>query len=150
MLGLEAVRSFRLAIFLFMMLFVALGCGRNERMDAVYAQRCLSCHGAVGKGDGPVSASLPVRVPDFRDTVQRKSVTQIRRLIANGKGMMPAFEPALSGAEIQDMVIMVRLLSREDRDVQWWEKFDSLVWAHCSVPWDYALGYDDPLEENKS
>ena len=149
MLGLRNVACFRIVV-LFLGLSLLAACGRNERMDTLYAQRCLSCHGAVGKGNGPVSASLPVRVPDFRETVQRKSVTQIRRLIANGKGMMPAFEPALTGAEIQDMVIMVRLLSREDRDVQWWEKFDSLVWAHCSVPWDYVLGYDDLPEEKSS
>ncbi len=129
-------------------LFFVVSCGRNERMDTLYAQRCLGCHGSVGKGDGPISPSLPVGIPDFRDTVQRKNVLQIRRAISDGSGMMPAFEPALSGAEIQDMVIMVRLLSREDRNLQWWEKFDSLVWAHCSVPWEYVLGYDEPPKES--
>lgn len=128
-------------------LFLLVSCGRNERMDIVYAQRCLGCHGPMGQGDGPISPSLPVRIPDFRDTVQRKNVLQIRRVIADGSGMMPAFGPALRGAEIQDMVIMVRLLSREGRDAKWWEKFDSLVWAHCSVPWEYVLGYDEPPKE---
>jgi len=90
-----------------------------------------------------------LRVPDFRRTVERKSVTQIRRAIERGAGMMPAFDPALTGAEIQDMVIMVRLLSREGRDAQWWERFDSLVWAHCSVPWDFVLGIDDSQEERR-
>ena len=48
---------------------------------------------------------------------------------------MPAFESALEKYEIQDMVRMVRVLSMEGRDLQWWEKFEPLVWAHCSVPW---------------
>ena len=123
-----------------------MGCGRSERMDALYAQRCLSCHGAVGKGDGQVAASLPVPVPDFRDTVERKSTGQIRRIITDGKGMMPAFDPALKPGEINDLVRMVRFLSREGREVSWWEKYDALVAAHCSVPWEAVFGYDEPPE----
>ena len=45
------------------------GCGRNERMDLLYAQRCVTCHGLGGRGDGAVAAELPVRTPDFRETV---------------------------------------------------------------------------------
>jgi hypothetical protein len=122
------------------------GCGRSERMDALYAQRCLNCHGPVGKGDGQAAAALPVRVPDFRETVERRSTGQIRRIITEGRGMMPAFDPALTPAEINDAVRMVRFLSREGRDVAWWEKYDVLVSAHCSVPWEAVLGYDEPLE----
>jgi hypothetical protein len=123
------------------------GCGRNERMDALYAARCLNCHGPSGRGDGPLAASLPVSTPDFRDTVQRKSNGQIRRIIADGRGVMPAFEPALRPSEINDLLQMVRFLSREGRELAWWEKFDTLVVAHCSVPWEAVLGYDEPPEE---
>ena len=124
-----------------------LACGRNERMDAMYAERCMSCHGTSGRGDGPVAAALPVQMPDFRDTVERKSNGQIRRVIADGRGMMPAFSPALRQSEISDMLQMVRFLSRDGRDIRWWEKFDTLVVAHCSVPWEAVLGYDDPPDE---
>ncbi len=119
-------------------------------MENVYAQRCLGCHGAVGKGDGPVAASLPVAVPDFRATVRNKNVFEIRRVIREGKGMMPAFGPALSGAEIQDMVRMVRVLSQTGRELEWWERFEPLVWAHCSVPWEFVLGYDQTAEGGKA
>jgi Cytochrome C oxidase, cbb3-type, subunit III len=132
----------------FLLVAVLMGCGRNERMDALYAQRCLNCHGMAGRGDGPIAASLPVRTPDFRDTVQQKSNGQIRRIIAQGRGVMPAFEPALRPSEINDLLQMVRFLSREGRDLAWWEKFDTLVVAHCSVPWEAVLGYDD-LNEGK-
>lgn len=132
------------------MLAVALvGCGRNERMDLLYAQRCLGCHGPSGQGDGPVAASLPVRVPDFRETVEKKSTPQIRRAIAEGRGIMPAFGPALRPAEITDMVQMVRFLSREGRNISWWEKYDTLVVAHCNVPWELVLGYDEPVEKKQ-
>ncbi len=122
-------------------------CGRNERMDVLYAERCLNCHGRAGRGDGPMGASLPVAVPDFRITVERKSIPEIRRAIADGKGMMPAFRPALRQSEISDMVQMVRFLSREGRDVSWWERFDTLVVAHCSVPWELVLGYEETSAE---
>ena len=125
------------------------GCGRSERMDALYAQRCVSCHGLNGRGDGPVAASLPAALPDFRDTVQKKSNAQIRKVIAQGKGMMPAFEPALRPSEINDLLQMVRFVSREGREIAWWEKFDTLVVAHCSVPWESVLGLDEPAADNK-
>lgn len=132
-----------------MILLSIVACGRNERMDALYAQRCLGCHGQAGDGDGPLARSLPVRPPDFRDTVERKTNSQIRRAIAEGRGTMPAFSPALSQAEISDMLQMVRFLSREGRETRWWEKFDTLVVAHCSLPWETILGYDEPVEESK-
>lgn len=118
-------------------------------MEKTYAERCLSCHGGAGRGDGPVAASLPAAVPDFRDTVKNKNVAQIRSVIQEGKGLMPAYGPALTGAEIQDMVLLVRFLSRQGRSLEWWEKFDPLVWAHCSVPWEFVLGYDEPAEKRK-
>ena len=135
---------------LWLILFLAMaGCGRNERMDALYARRCLGCHGPTGQGDGPLAGSLPVRPPDFRETVERKSNNQIRRAITEGRGTMPAFSPALRQSEISDMLQMVRFLSREGRDIRWWEKFDTLVVAHCSLPWETVLGYDGPIEEPK-
>src|SRR5438445_11009582 len=118
------------------------GCGRNERMDRLYAERCVTCHGWLGRGDGMIAASLPVKLPDFRQTVERTNTAQIRKVIAEGRGIMPAFSPALRPAEISDMVQMVRFLSREGRDISWWEKYDALVVAHCSVPWDVFLGPD--------
>lgn len=134
---------FRLRIFVLSALsLVLVGCGRSERMEMLYAQRCFGCHGPSGRGDGPITASLPVAVPDFRDTVKEKNVIQIRKVIAQGKGVMPAFGPALLKRELQDMVRMVRVLSQQGRSLEWWEKFEPLVWAHCSVPWEFVLGYD--------
>jgi cbb3-type cytochrome c oxidase subunit III len=140
-------RNFAFIVIFMMLSFI--GCGRNERMDTLYAQRCMNCHGAGGRGDGPLAAKLPAKLPDFRDTVERKSNGQIRRVIADGAGIMPAFGPALTPSEINDMLQMVRFLSRDGRDVAWWEKFDTLVVAHCSVPWETVLGYDEPTDSSK-
>ena len=139
----------RSAFLFFLLLIGIVGCGRNERMDALYAQRCIGCHGPLGRGDGLLAAALPDKPPDFRETVERRSNSRIRKIIADGKGLMPAFSPALTPAEINDMLQMVRFLSREGRDVSWWEKYDALVVAHCSVPWDAVLGYEEEFEEKK-
>ena len=149
MLRVYLVKQRRFGQLFFLLIVLVTGCGRNERMDTVYLQRCISCHGNSGRGDGPLAVSLLVRPPDFRDTVQRKSNSQIRRIIAEGRGVMPAFDPALRPAEVTDMLQMVRFLSREGRDLAWWERFDTLVVAHCNIPWDTVLGYDEPAEEKK-
>ena len=130
-------------------IFLAACCVGSDRMENLYAQRCLGCHGPSGSGDGPIAASLPADVPNFHDTVRNKSVTQIRKIIMEGKGIMPAYGPALSKPEVQDMVLFTRILSQRGRNVEWWERFDPLVWAHCNVPWEMVLGYDQPPEENK-
>ena len=118
MLGLKFMSLMR-SLLVVAISFGVTGCGRNQRMDRLYAERCLGCHGSFGRGDGAVAASLPARLPDFRETVQRKSTGQIRRIISEGRGIMPAFDPALRPAEITDMMEMVRFLSREGRDVSW-------------------------------
>ena len=147
-LGVKCVAKLALALFLLLIGSIT-GCGRNERMDALYAERCFNCHGAGGRGDGPLAATLPVRPPDFRDTVQTKSNSQIRQIIVNGAGVMPAFDPALRPAEINDMLQTVRFLSRDGRDLAWWERFDSLVVAHCTIPWESVLGYDEPVRSKQ-
>ncbi len=126
------------------------GCIREEEMRLVYAQRCASCHGPGGRGDGPIAKALSAKVPDFRHTVDNRDVFEIRRIIKKGKGIMPAFEPALEKYQIQDMVRMVRVLSMEGRDLEWWEKFEPLVWAHCSVPWQYVYDYDAAGKDKRS
>ena len=126
------------------------GCLRKEEMQLVYAQRCVSCHGASGRGDGPIGQALAVKVPDFRDTVQQKNVFEIRQTIKHGKGIMPAFAPALEKYQVQDMVRMVRVLSMEGREADWWESFETFIWAHCSVPWQYVYDYEADTDKKKS
>ncbi len=126
------------------------GCIREEEMKLVYAQRCASCHGPSGRGDGPIAKALSAKIPDFRHTVENRDVFEIRRIIKKGKGIMPAFEPALEKYQVQDMVRMVRVLSMEGREVEWWEKFEPFVWAHCSVPWQYVYDYEAAGKDKRS
>ena len=142
-------RPFLRAGLLLLALAALSGCIREEEMKLVYAQRCASCHGPAGRGDGPIARALSAKIPDFRHTVDNRDVFEIRRIIKKGKGIMPAFEPALEKYQVQDMVRMVRVLSMEGRDVEWWEKLEPLVWAHCSVPWQAVYNLDSAGKTNK-
>ncbi|MFN0061591.1 MAG: c-type cytochrome [Myxococcaceae bacterium] len=52
----------------------------------VFEQRCATCHGVSGKGDGAASAALNPKPRDFQDTAWQKSVTDahIEKIIAEG------------------------------------------------------------------
>jgi mono/diheme cytochrome c family protein len=85
--------------------------------DALYLQLCASCHGESGEGNGPVSASLKVKVPDLtriawrdggefpREDVKRSIDGRIERM-AHGPREMPVW-----GIRFYD-------LSNPDRDVE--------------------------------
>jgi mono/diheme cytochrome c family protein len=77
----------------------------------LYQRFCASCHGVGGHGDGPVSASLAVEVPDLtlltrrargvfpRDQLQR--IVDGRHILgAHGTRTMPVWGEDLSRLEI--------------------------------------------------
>jgi mono/diheme cytochrome c family protein len=91
----------------------------------LFARFCASCHGAQGRGDGPVAPALKVEVPDLTRLVKRQGdpfpVEQARRIVdgrevlaAHGARRMPvwgyefatatASEPD-AGAEIAAQVV---------------------------------------------
>jgi hypothetical protein len=43
----------------------------NRARPAIYEERCASCHGVNGKGDGPVAAALTVPPPDLTTIARR-------------------------------------------------------------------------------
>jgi mono/diheme cytochrome c family protein len=55
---------------------------------AIYLERCASCHGGNGKGDGPVAAALKVAPPDLTTITRRAGgtfpATHIVRVITYG------------------------------------------------------------------
>jgi mono/diheme cytochrome c family protein len=68
----------------------------------LFARFCASCHGAQGRGDGPVASTLKVEVPDLTRLVKRQGdpfpVEQVRRIVdgreviaAHGARRMPVW-----------------------------------------------------------
>lgn len=54
--------------------------------DRIFAERCTTCHGSAGAGNGPASATLSPRPRDLRATAWQRSVTdtQIEKVIVGG------------------------------------------------------------------
>lgn len=52
----------------------------------VFEQRCATCHGATGHGDGAAAANLNPKPRDYSNAAWQKSVTddQLRAIIVNG------------------------------------------------------------------
>jgi len=74
--------------------------------DVTWTKRCASCHGPIGRGDGPQGPML--KAPDLtRDDWQAKvSDAQIAEVIRTGRGKMPAFE--LSEPQMKAVVQRIR------------------------------------------
>jgi putative copper resistance protein D len=78
----------------------------------LYAQNCSSCHGALGHGDGPLAASLPVKPANLAEHWAGHRPGDLYWWIAHGIGTsMPAFAPRLSDTEIWTVVQFLRALS---------------------------------------
>jgi len=66
--------------------------------DKIFAERCTTCHGASGAGDGPASAGLVPKPRNLQDPEWQTSVTDehIERIVMYGGaaiGKSPAMPP---------------------------------------------------------
>ena len=81
-----------------------------------YKTRCATCHGDLGKGDGPAGAALNPKARSFVDKAWQKSVTddQIKTIIekggpAAGKSPLMPGAPDLAGKpEIDGLIGIIR------------------------------------------
>jgi mono/diheme cytochrome c family protein len=81
----------------------------------LYAVNCLPCHGASGRGDGPVARyfredpTAPLPPTDFTsDRVTKRTDGELYWIVANGEGNMPAFGDELSERDLWLAVVAVR------------------------------------------
>lgn len=78
---------------------------------ALFKSKCAMCHGAEGSGDTPLGRSQKVR--DLRsDAVQKQTDIELTKVIAGGKGKMPAFGKQLSTAQIEALIAHIRTLRK--------------------------------------
>jgi cytochrome c oxidase cbb3-type subunit 3 len=86
---------------------------------AVYLDRCASCHGPKGKGDGPAAKALTG--PPVGDLTGAKwkhgdRPEQVRAVIADGvkTAAMPGWKRALTAEQIDDVTAYVYYLGGRD------------------------------------
>ena len=75
---------------------------------ALFQAQCASCHGAEGRGDGPMAAMF--RPADLSDPALQSQRTddELARAITNGKGRMPAFGAQLRPEAVPLLVGLIR------------------------------------------
>ena len=74
---------------------------------AVYKAKCVTCHAADGSGQTPVGKSLHLK--DLRSAeVQKHTDAELRQVIADGRGKMPAYKGTLSEDDILKLVAFIR------------------------------------------
>jgi mono/diheme cytochrome c family protein len=57
---------------------------REARGHRVFSQRCATCHGPEGRGDGQNAYNLDPPPPDFRESLPRLSVADRRKVVEGG------------------------------------------------------------------
>lgn len=89
----------------------------------LYETYCLVCHGATGRGDGPISATAGGPFFGVRslvnDTIARRSDGYLYGVLVNGammgRGLMPLYGDRVRGDDRWDVVNYVRTLQAEAR-----------------------------------
>jgi mono/diheme cytochrome c family protein len=79
--------------------------GENyDQGKSLFEQKCMICHGAGGKGDGPAAAALNKHPADFNkpELWQGDAAKKITDAVRNGRLPMPAFD--LSTDEINAII----------------------------------------------
>jgi cytochrome c6 len=83
----------------------------DDNSAALYKQKCVTCHGADGKGETPAGKSMKVR--SFADPeVAKMSDDELAGVIEKGKGKMPAYGKSMKPDEIKAMVAYIRSLAK--------------------------------------
>ena len=80
-----------------------------QEAEEIFQARCSTCHAEHGEGS-EVGASL--NVPDLRSAlVQKNADADLRRVIKNGRGNMPAFGRDFSDQQIDRILRLIRSLA---------------------------------------
>ena len=82
----------------------------------LFQANCATCHGASGRGDGPVGKALDPKPADLTAMAGHHSDGDYAWKIANGRGAMPAWKSVLDDKQIWDVVNFVQSLGGKKSD----------------------------------
>ncbi len=102
----------------FLVVVLALAVGilvmpRSARADAgvdgaaIYKSKCAMCHGPDGKGQTTMGKNLKLKDLGSAE-VQKMTDAELNKLIADGKGKMPAYKGKLDQASIDALIAHIR------------------------------------------
>lgn len=83
-----------------------------ESGESVYKTKCASCHGVDGKGQTAIGKRLNIKDLASKD-VQDKHDSELKLLIEDGKGKMPAYKGKLTDEQIENLVTYIRSLKQK-------------------------------------
>jgi len=77
--------------------------------SAIYASRCVGCHGRAGKGDGAAAASLSPKPRDYSNSVWQSSVTDslLAKAIVGGGSAIGKSALMPANADLADKPLVV-------------------------------------------
>jgi cytochrome c oxidase cbb3-type subunit 3 len=85
--------------------------GTNDEaqlVDITWRQQCVGCHGAVGRGDGPMGAMLHASDLTRADWQSKVKDAEIAATIRDGRNRMPKFD--LPDSVLRGLVARIRSL----------------------------------------
>jgi mono/diheme cytochrome c family protein len=86
--------------------------GARADAEATYKAKCAGCHGP--DGSGTTAAGKAMKTRDLHDPdVQKETDAEWTEIISSGKNKMPKYADKLKDAEIKDLVVYVRTLSKK-------------------------------------
>lgn len=103
------MKSRTIATFAVLALTLALPAFAASDGGALYKSKCAACHAADGSGQTSMGKAMKIR--DLRvDEVQKQTDLELTKVIAGGKGKMPAYGKQLSNDDIKALIAHIRTL----------------------------------------
>jgi mono/diheme cytochrome c family protein len=93
--------------------------GDPKAGKVIYQRLCTHCHGATGKGDGPIGLSLTPKPENLPEELHEEGEEFFFKIIQNGgrsmgkSPCMPAWGNQLKADDIWDVISYVQVLAEE-------------------------------------
>ena len=94
--------------------------GSADKGKAVFTQFCATCHGNIGKGDGPGAQALNPKPRDLTDKAYLAGLKNdyLTNVIKKGgpavgkSALMPPWGASLKDGDVEDVIAYLRVLSK--------------------------------------
>jgi mono/diheme cytochrome c family protein len=91
---------------------------RQSHGKRVFGQRCATCHGPTGRGDGQNAYNLQPPPPDFQESLAQLSVDDRRAVIEGGtvalgrSALCPPWGRILDGDEVEALLAYMEVMAQ--------------------------------------